>query len=191
MPRGLLEDRLNIKSTQAGRIEVTQLMCIIFIAVTMIPPFILNFYLDLPVRKLSRLQAPQVGASGGPGWNLPLATIPSVWQAEDGGGMFAQMCGPGCADSLGRGVVLTNSCCTRALATLHPTPCPHPPPTCTSAGGLTSPGKSFPLSRLPSFFSVARGLSCRSREVETLLQPPPPPSRPPQGIAQPHPQKSQ
>lgn len=117
--------RVTIKSTQARRREVTQLMCIIFIAVAVILPFVLNFYLDLPIRKLSRLQPPQVGAWGGPGWNLPLATIPCVWKAEEGGGMFAQMCGPGYADSLGRGVVLVNSCSTRALAILQP-PHPHP-----------------------------------------------------------------
>lgn len=76
---------MDIKSTQARHIEVTQLMCIIFITVTTILPFILNFYLDLPIRKLSRLQPLQLEAWGGPGWNLPLATTPSVWQAEEGG----------------------------------------------------------------------------------------------------------
>lgn len=144
---------MNIKSTQAGHIEVTQLMCIIFITVTTILPFILNFYLDLPIRKLSRLQPLQLEAWGGPGWNLPLATTPSVWQAEEGGGMFAQMCGPGCADSRGRGVVLVNSCSTRALAILHPHLIPTPSFHICWRTGSTIPGKPFSLSHPPFFQS--------------------------------------
>lgn len=81
--------------------------------------------------------------------------------------MFVQMCGPGYTNGLGRGcAVLVNSCSTRTLVVLHS---PSPPPdfphllehgTC----GSTIPGKSFPLSSPPSFFSVARSLVYRTRK---------------------------
>lgn len=86
--------------------------------------------------------------------------------------MFAQMCGPGCANSLGRACGAGKFLLHQGLGDSVPPPSPDCP---YLLGGLTpgSPGPGRPsLPSPPSCFPVARGLAYQTREMSTPPAPP-------------------